>query len=120
MIQVLPIDFKHVDSRGKLIQLVHAGYQQINVLESNAGVFRGGHYHKISTEAFYVVTGCVKVVAKREGHQEIRTFSAGDFFAIEPYVIHSMEFPEHCVMVQMYSVCVEGNNGKMDIYSEVE
>lgn len=117
MIQTLKVDFRHTDERGSLIQLVHEGYQQVNVLESKAGVFRGGHYHKISTEAFYVVTGSVEVEAKRDGQQERKTFRAGDFFSIEPYVVHSMSFPENCMMVQMYSICVQGNNGEMDIYS---
>ena len=118
MIKTLQVDFQHQDARGQLIQLVHQGYEQINVLESKAGVFRGGHYHKISTEAFYVVTGSVEVHATRDKEEEKKTFHAGDFFAIEPYVVHSMKFPEDCIMVQMYSICVQGSDGTMDIYSE--
>lgn len=120
MIQILNVDFQHTDDRGRLIQLIHQGFEQINVLESKADVFRGGHYHKIATEAFYVITGSVEVVAKRDGKEEHRLFLAGDFFSIEPYVVHSMKFPEDCLMVQMYSVCVQGSNGEMDIYSEGE
>ena len=28
-------DFEHTDDRGKLVQLVHDGYRQVNVLKTN-------------------------------------------------------------------------------------
>ena len=36
---------------------------------------------------------------------------------ISPYTVHSMEFPEHCVMVQLYDRCVEREDGTKDIYT---
>lgn len=35
MIEVLKTDFEHKDNRGQLVQLVHKGYEQVNVLISN-------------------------------------------------------------------------------------
>ena len=51
------VDFSHVDDRGSLFQLVRAGYEQVNVLSTRAGVCRGGHYHKRAVECFFVVSG---------------------------------------------------------------
>ena len=72
-----------------------------------------------------VVAGCVKgeagenyienVVAERT---ETAVFQQGDFFAVEPFVSHSMFFPEDCVMVQMYDPPVEQPDGGKDIYGE--
>ena len=114
------IDFSFEDSRGCLTQLVHEGYDQINVLKTNAGVLRGGHYHKISEEAFYVVSGSVEVELKRstETEKEKVNFKKGDFFEIHPNTVHSMFFPEDCLMVQMYDKPVEQADGSKDIYPE--
>ena len=114
------IDFQHKDSRGSLTQLVHEGFKQINVLESNAGSIRGAHYHKKSVEAFYLITGSVEVEFKGHERSEKVTFHQGDFFEIRPDVLHNMYFPEFCLMVQMYDKPVENKDGTKDIYTEEE
>ena len=57
LIERLNTDFEHKDDRGTLVQLVRKGYSQINVITSKSGVFRGGHFHKLNTEAFYIIEG---------------------------------------------------------------
>ena len=52
LLEKLRVDFDFHDSRGRLTQLVHEGYEQINVLVSLSGSERGGHYHKVSNECF--------------------------------------------------------------------
>ncbi len=134
MIKVRNTDFNFKDDRGELTQLVHDGFKQFNVLESRKGVMRGGHYHKVSTEAFFVVRGSVEVgyyileeapdneksgdaPVGCENEKKI-TFSQGDFFEVTPYTVHSMYFPEDCIMAQMYSICVEAPDGSKDIYQD--
>jgi mannose-6-phosphate isomerase-like protein (cupin superfamily) len=114
----LTVDFEHADDRGKLVQLLHDGYKQVNVLRTNKGVTRGGHYHKICREAFFIISGSVEVSFKNRDQLECVTFQADDFFRIDPYVVHSMFFLEDCVMVQMYDVPVEQQDGTKDIYVE--
>lgn len=116
--EMLKPDFMFRDARGELVQLVHTGYEQVNVLASRAGTIRGGHYHKHSREAFYVISGSVALTFRRDGRQEQRTFYAGEFFLIHPYVVHSMDFSEDCVLVGLYDHCVEGKNGEKDIFTE--
>ena len=118
LVRVLHTDFEFADDRGRLTQLVHEGFQQINVLTTKRGVTRGGHFHRISREAFYVISGCVEVTLRTEDRTESAAFHAGDFFAVEPFVSHSMFFPEDCVMVQMYDRPVEQPGGGKDIYKE--
>ena len=110
--KLLP-DFAFEDGRGKLTQLVHGGYTQVNVLESRKGVLRGGHFHKQSREAFFVVSGQVEVTLKKGLEQQT---VPGDFFEIAPFVVHSMRFPEDCVLVAMYDIPVEYADGAKDIY----
>ena len=113
--RLLP-DFAFEDGRGKLTQLVHGGYTQVNVLESRTGVLRGGHFHKQSCEAFFVVRGQVEVTLKKGPDQQTELFVPGDFFEIAPFVVHSMSFPEDCVLVAMYDIPVEHEDGTKDIY----
>lgn len=114
--KLLKPDFEFRDERGKLVQLVHAGYEQVNVLESYAGTLRGGHYHKESREVFYVADGSVDVSFIRGEEREDRTFHSGEFFLIYPEVVHSMSFPEDCTLIAMYDKCVERADGKKDIH----
>lgn len=114
MLKVLPTDFTFSDERGTITQLIHEGYQQINVITSKAGVFRGGHYHKENEEAFYLISGAVEVTV----NEQTFTFRAGSFFGIEAYDMHSFRFLEDTVLVSMYSNGVEHEDGTKDIYTE--
>ena len=97
---------------------MNGGYTQINVLESRKGVVRGGHFHKASRESFFVVSGRVEVTQKKVSEKQTELFSPGDFFEIAPFVVHSMCFPEDCVLVAMYDIPVEQKDGTKDIYAE--
>ena len=113
-------DFQHTDTRGELVQLVHEGFNQINVLESHKGSMRGAHYHKRAIEAFYVVSGSVEVKLNDKETEQTVSFRKGDFFEIHPFVLHNMFFPEECLMVQMYDYPVENKDGTKDIYMETD
>jgi len=114
--ELLTPDFEFEDERGKLVQLIHQGYEQVNVLISRADTLRGGHYHKYSREVFYVVEGSVALTFTKGQEKAERTFHAGEFFLILPQVVHSMFFPENCTLVAMYDKCVEQADGGKDIY----
>lgn len=116
LFESLTPDFHFEDARGAITQLVHTGYEQVNVLETKAGVTRGGHYHKKSREAFFVVSGSVELTVSRDGQKETRIFTAGEFFLLPPYTVHTMSFPEDCVLVGLYDKCVESANGEKDIF----
>lgn len=114
MLQRIETDFSYEDERGTIVQLVHDGYAQVNVITSKKGVFRGGHYHKENKEAFYVISGKLEVTV----NEEKQVFSSGEFFGIEANDIHSFEFLEDTVLVSMYSKGVEHSDGTKDIYTE--
>ena len=114
------VDFRHNDFRGSLTQLVHEGYKQINVLITKEGADRGAHFHKVATEAFFLITGSVKVDFVGKEEKQIVEFGKNDFFEIQPMVLHDMHFTEDCIMVQMYDIPVENPDGSKDIYMEDE
>lgn len=116
LMERLKPDFEFGDERGKLVQLVHEGYTQVNVITSKAGFQRGGHYHKVNTEAFFVVSGKFEVVLRKEQETERYTFSAGEMFMIPPYVAHDFIYLEDTTLVSMYDKGVEISETEKDIY----
>lgn len=117
LVTTIQVDFEYEDNRGSLKQLFHDGWRQVNVIKSFAGHTRGGHFHKNNKEAFYIIGGSVNLLLERGDITERHSFEAGDMFQIEPYVIHSFEFPEDTVLVSMYDLGVEEEDGTKDIYA---
>ncbi len=115
MYSCLEPEFCCEDTRGSLVQLVNENCAQVNILRTRAGVTRGGHYHKRSTEFFYVVSGSVNVAFECGTDHEEKMFQTGDFFEVLPGVVHTLRFPEDCVLVALYDKPVETSEGK-DIY----
>lgn len=113
--QKLNPDFAFSDHRGTLTQLAHTGYTQINVVTSKAGTSRGKHYHKESTETFYVISGAMDVTLRHENKEEKITFQSGDFFQIKPYTVHSIFCPKDTAFIALYDIPVEHENGEKDI-----
>lgn len=117
MIEILQPNFKFGDERGMLVQLVREGYTQVNVVTSNKGCKRGGHYHKLNHEAFYVVRGDINVTARVNGVEKTYHFRAGDMFEIPPMVAHDFMFVDDTILVSLYDKGVELANGEKDIYA---
>lgn len=115
LIQFIEPDFKFTDERGSLVQLAREGYSQINVVSSKAGVFRGGHYHRLNRESFYVVSGRFELLVSGNGEQERYVMAAGDFFTVPPMVSHSFTYMEDTVLVGLYDRGVELPDGSKDI-----
>lgn len=118
LVTKLKHDFQIDNDKGFFIQLVHDGWNQVNVLKSPKGSNRGGHYHKENKEAFYIITGKVKLLLEIDGKKEVYEFQEGDFFMVKPYQKHIFEFLEETIMVSMYDLGVEHEDGTKDIYND--
>lgn len=120
MITIIKPDFVFEDERGSLVQLVHEGYKQINVVSSKAGFERGNHFHRFNREGFYVVEGSFTLEAKLEGESQVHEFRKGDMFIIEPDVIHRFIYHEDSILVAFYDNGVELSDGTKDIIAEAD
>lgn len=116
MIQILKPNFEFGDERGKLTQLVREGYKQINVITSNKGCYRGGHFHKVNKECFYIISGEIELTVTDGLVEKKYIFKENDMFLIEENIKHSFLFKEDTLLVSMYSNGVELANGEKDIY----
>ena len=117
MIEILHPNFKFGDERGLLVQLVREGYKQVNVVTSKKGCKRGGHYHKLNHEVFYIVSGAIDIIARRDGKEETYHFEAGDMFDIPPMVAHDFVYLDDTILIGLYDKGVELANGEKDIYA---
>ena len=113
-------DFEFESEDGKLTQLVGEGWKQVNVINSRAGSFRGGHYHKYNKEAFYIISGKLRLVVHKDGTTEEHVFGKETMFAIPPYCTHDFYYIEDTVLVSMYDRGVELEHHEKDIYTEWE
>ncbi len=114
-VEVKP-DFTNTDERGGLIQLIKEGYTQVNYITSVGGSVRGGHYHKINKELYYIIKGSMDVDLEKEGENKRCRFQAGDMFYIPPFVKHTFTYLEDSALITMYDRGVELDCGNMDIY----
>lgn len=118
LINYMDTDFEFKNENGVLIQLVHDGWKQVNVIESRAGKLRGGHYHKYNEEAFYVISGKFNLYVWLDNDKEEYTMEKGSWFKIKPNVFHTFEYIEDTILVSMYSNGVELNDNEKDIWTE--
>ncbi len=111
--------FKFSDERGSIIQLFQGNHEQVNILRCAKNSIRGGHYHKLNTEAFYIIDGSVTVklrMLEDNLSEEIKTFVKDDYFEIPPNVNHELEFMEDTLMAAVYDKGIVLPDGFSDIY----
>lgn len=116
LIQFVKPDFVFENEAGSLKQLFREGYRQVNVIVSLPGSIRGGHYHKVNTEGFYIIEGAFKLTVWNHMYTETYEIKSGDMFVIPPDVIHTFEYHERTVLVSFYSKGVETSETQKDIW----
>lgn len=117
LINFIKPDFIFENESGSLKQLVHDNWKQVNVIVSNPGSVRGGHYHRFNKEGFYIVSGSFKLTVWKNKEKEEYEIGQGDFFEIFPNVYHTFEYYENTVLVSLYSDGVELADGTKDIWN---
>lgn len=117
LIEYMQADFQLENENGLLVQLVHDGWNQVNVIFSEAGRVRGGHYHKYNEECFYVYSGRFRLKVRKDETAEEYEMKAGDMFCVKPYVYHTFEYLERTLLVSMYSKGVELDGNVKDIWT---
>lgn len=84
MMEVLNTEFAHSDDRRTLLQLLTADIKQVNLYQAKKSARLGNHFHKETTEYFYIVKGSVLYNNKT-------TLSNGQIFVVKPQEHHLLE-----------------------------
>lgn len=65
---------------------------------------RGGHYHKVTVELFYILSGEIEVEVSKEGSaREVHLVRDGSIFLIEPYELHTFRCLTTCAWINVLS-----------------
>lgn len=120
LIRTLEPNFNFEDDRGTLTEIFNkGGFEQINAVYTKKGAVRGSfHYHKTTKEAFYIISGKLEVTASLDSETETAVFGTGDFFAIDEFVKHSMNYLEDTYLVVLYTSSVTLHDGTKDIITD--
>lgn len=107
------------DQRGVLRELYSGSIGQCNLLVMKKGSVWGGHYHKKTTEFFYVIEGEIRVllVSRNGTYRRNKIYQTGDSFIIKPPILHTIRVVKKTSCVVLYSRRFDPTN--TDIYRKV-
>ncbi len=110
MIKFVNHYFEHDDPRGSIIGIINQGnWKEVNLITSLKDCIRGNHYHKKTTELFFILEGEIEVISQYVVHD---TFSgdpahfivrSGDVFFVEPYYNHTFIVREDSKWINLLS-----------------
>jgi dTDP-4-dehydrorhamnose 3,5-epimerase-like enzyme len=111
MIKFIENYFQHKDDRGSITGLLNFGqWEELNIIESEAGVKRGNHYHKYTQELFVILDGRIKISLqnveddKLIGEIEEYEVRQGDVFMIETNTNHVFDILEKSRWINLLSI----------------
>lgn len=106
------------DPRGTFTGIINSGiWEEINLITTEAGSVRGGHYHKQTTELFCILSGDIEVeISKTGGGRELHSVHAGSIFLIEPYEMHTFRCLTPCTWINVLSKRMDASS--MDFFRE--
>ena len=96
----------HKDTRGIFKGITNKyTWGEINLIETNANVIRGNHYHKYTKELFYILEGEIQIDICHLVTNEEQSFvaKAGMAFIIDPYENHTFNTLTHAKWINMLS-----------------
>lgn len=87
-------NFEFFDDRGFLLEIWKgSNWKRMNYIFSKKGSLRGGHYHKKTSELFFIAEGLceVKLFMIRSNKEVKFKVEKNDIFIVEPYEVHYIE-----------------------------
>lgn len=90
-----PVNFQ--DDRGTIRDIfVHDPKDTCTIIFSKKGAVRGNHYHKLSVQYTYVVSGQLTMLSQKVGEQKVEKhiLREGDLMTHDPMEAHAMTADE--------------------------
>lgn len=107
------------DSRGDISDILYKHpIDHVAIINSKKGVFRGDHYHKLTTQHMYMVKGSLRYYYRKltEGNDKVKSVivKQGEIVTTPPYEVHALEILED----NQFIVFSEGARGGKDYESD--
>lgn len=87
-------------------------WEEVNYVETKKDTIRGNHYHKKTLEAFYIISGKIKISItnlKNKKQKELLV-KKGDIFIVDPYELHTFKTLENSSWINMLSERMSDKN----------
>jgi|TARA_Y100000310_G_scaffold343951_1_gene454115 quercetin dioxygenase-like cupin family protein/SAM-dependent methyltransferase len=117
-VKVKKIEPVHMDERGRIIDLLNEKINHVGFITSKKDSIRGNHYHKLSIQYNYIVSGKIEIsLAKAEDPSKVEkvVLGSGEFISIQPGIIHKFKAIEDSVFLDMISESREGTGFEDDV-----
>jgi dTDP-4-dehydrorhamnose 3,5-epimerase-like enzyme len=121
MIKFIASYFSHTDGRGSIRGVIQSGkWEEVNMVSSQKGTVRGGHYHKETQELFVILFGKIEVTTQKVedgqlvGEPAIVITQTDDVFLVEPFVNHTFNCLEDSRWMNLLSKRMDKD--QMDFY----
>ncbi len=108
----------HTDERGEITDLINEKLNHVGLITSKKDSIRGNHYHKLSIQYNYILSGKIEVtLAKVENPSETEKviLGPGEFISIQPKIIHKVKAIEDCVFLDFISESRAGTGFEDDV-----
>jgi quercetin dioxygenase-like cupin family protein/SAM-dependent methyltransferase len=117
-IEVEKINPAFSDDRGKITDLLNRSINHVGLITTRAGSVRGEHYHKLSTQYSYILSGKFEVlVASVYNPKNVKKIilEEGELITIEPKTMHRFKAIEDAIMIDMISESRAGSKYEEDV-----
>jgi quercetin dioxygenase-like cupin family protein len=110
------VEVSHADARGFIKDLLVEPLDSVTVVVTEKGAVRGNHYHRLTHQWAYVVTGSLAIVTSEAGHVEEGVLSAGELMLSPPMQSHAWKALERTIVIVMTRGPRSGENYESDTY----
>lgn len=113
------IDPVHTDERGTIVDLLNEKLNHVGLIVTEKDAIRGNHYHKLSIQYTYVLSGKFEVlIAKSDSPTNVKKIilGPGEIIIIPPGIIHQFKALEKATIIDMISESRAGTGFEDDVY----
>ncbi len=118
-VEIKKINPVFVDERGIISDIVNEPISHVGLITTEKDAVRANHYHKLSTQYSYILSGKFEVFLAEVKNPEnvIKVIlNEGELMIIPPNVIHKFKAVEKSVMLDIVSESRAGNNYEKDVF----
>ena len=96
-------------------------WSEINYIETKKNGIRGNHYHKKTSELFFIIEGIIEVSVRKIKFSKFMKykFKKGDIFIIEPMEIHIFKAIKYAKWINVLSKKIDDSNPDIHIPSKI-
>ncbi|MBI2043106.1 methyltransferase domain-containing protein [Candidatus Pacearchaeota archaeon] len=103
-VQIKKIGVDFMDERGMISDLLNKQINHVGLITTEVGAQRGPHYHKLSIQDSYILSGRFEVTlapANNPKNSKKIILNSGEMITIPPLVIHGFKAMDRAIMIDM-------------------